>query len=176
MKINSTVFFALILTKIAVANPPKNIVSDGLFERVEIGIIQRDKETWHILRGRECRDCDANISLWLVKHIHLGTPEEFTSIKMAFPGEYKDYETKKPINRSRAFWGACLDNNPSTIIWVGESFNNGKSSQFTEYLVSTKSKPFVKPKMPSLSKTDIKKLETKKTCKEITGIDQLSEP
>ena len=151
--------------------------STDLYDLKYIGqIANNSKAPFLIFSGRECFECDANISIYIHSpangHMNVQNGEN----RYTFPGTEKDFENNRIISRCHAFYGQVLPG-VKGVIWYQEELTTKNTWQKSTFLVNltngtkkeTKSKGEEKLKLTQ-------QLLAQGLCKEIKGIDITSEP
>jgi hypothetical protein len=146
----------------------------NLFDLHYIGQLKaKHKAPYLILSGRNCNECDENISIFIHSPSDGPMKNEAEQITYSYPGKEFDYATNKLIFESRMFYGDCIVNTNECIVWVQKKLNdNGvfKNSTLTVEVNNDK----LKESIESKDSITLKKLFLK--CKELPGINVTSEP
>ncbi len=149
----------------------------GLYQLKYVGSLPNgNKAPYLIFSGRDCRECDANISIYIHSPTNglLGARAGANSYQ--YPGKERDIETNKLDYSSRAFYGEVLKDTFGVIWYENRLLEKNKWGNFI-FLVK-----LYKGKKRELHLTDWKLLaETLQLlkdglCKEIKGMDYTSEP
>lgn len=149
-----------------------------LFGVVVIGQLPAAKKSpFLILAGRGCRDCDANVSIYIHSPSDGPMKPESSQHRYSYPGKVSYYLDGSPLSEARAFWGRCLPGRGPGVIWyhrVREEGGQWKPSvYFVEVIGDRLDGRFLNPQ-PAIQIT----LERVRTgeCWEIPGQDMTSEP
>jgi hypothetical protein len=99
----------------------------NLFELEFIGQVSTDnKAPYFIFSGRDCEECDANISIYIHSpsdgQLEVGHGQN----RYQYPGTEKDYETDSILYISRAFYGQVLETTKGVIWYENRLLENGK--------------------------------------------------
>jgi hypothetical protein len=149
----------------------------NLFELEFIGQVSVDnKAPYFIFSGRDCDECDANIS------IYIHSPSDGQLVvghgqnRYEYPGTETDYMTDSILCISRAFYGQVLENINGVIWYENRLLENGNMGRFI-FLAridngSLKDTSYIDN--GSLNQTI--QLIKKGLCKEIEGQQYSSEP
>ena len=131
--------------------------------------------TYFVLSGRTCKECDENISIFLISPKDTLKPVPELS-KYLYPGKVFDYENNKLVFESK--------------LYIGNSFINDKTSKSLIWLQKVKSKKLenlmlivevfngkirernFKPQSQEYKRC----FKNLKNCREIKGVDVSSEP
>jgi hypothetical protein len=161
----------------------KLIFKDGksfdtkLYQLEYIGQIPVDKKApYLVFSGRDCKECDANIS------IYIHSPSDGQLIVgdgkncYAYPGSEKDYETNNVLYKARAFYGQVLKNIKGVIWYQSQLLMNGKMNQsvFLSHIVNGSLKDTTFTDNGLIKET--LNLLNKGQCKEIQGREYTSQP
>jgi len=99
----------------------------NLFELKFIGQVSNgNKAPFLIFSGRDCNECDANISLYIHSPSDGKLSIKHGENSYQFPGTETDYETDSITYVSRAFFGQVLDNTKGVIWYESRLLENGK--------------------------------------------------
>jgi hypothetical protein len=103
-----------------------------LYETGFIGMVNvGDKAPYLIYSGRDCNECDANLSLY----IH--SPDDGTldvsdgQYRMIYPGKVFHYETGELIYESNAFYGEVVNGTRGLIYYTGDFSETGDTLKRT---------------------------------------------
>jgi hypothetical protein len=148
-----------------------------LYDLKYIGqIANNNKAPFLIFSGRECFECDANISIYIHSpangHLNVQNGEN----RYGFPGTVKDYENNQPISKSRVFYGLVLPGIKG-VIWYQEELTTKNIWQKSTFLVNLNDGTKKESKSKAIEKLKLTlQLLAQGSCKEIKGIDFTSEP
>ena len=148
-----------------------------LYELSYIGSIENaQKAPFLIFSGRDCDECDANISIYIHSPAD-GTLEiENGTNRYQTPGSERDFENDSLLYKARAFYGQVLPGIKG-VIWYQDQLNKNNQWENSIFLVS----------LTNGSKKDTIIHDTEKlkltlallkqgNCKEIKEMDYKSEP
>ena len=149
----------------------------NLFELEYIGQVSADnKAPYLIFSGRDCNECDANISIFIHSPSDGKLITDHGQNRYQYPGTEKDYETDSVLYVSRAFYGQVLDNIKGVIWYENRLLENGKMgrSVFLSRFDKGSLKDTIYEDNGKLGETI--NLVKKGLCSEITGRQYTSEP
>jgi hypothetical protein len=145
----------------------------GLYDLEDIGqLATKNKLPYLILSGRDCRDCDENISIYII------SPSDFLlnvreKPRYSYPGKEIDYATNKLVFESRMFYGNCSFSENS-VIWLQRNFsNNAWDTSLFVVKVFNDTLNEAKIVNPYEIQNALNKLSS---CKELRGIENTIEP
>jgi hypothetical protein len=129
-----------------------------------------------ILSGRDCDECDANISVYICSPADGPLKVESGENSYSLPGTERDIEDKSMIFKARAFYGLILPNIKGVIWYQTQLMENGtlKKSVFLVNLNHPDKKEISMKDAGQLQET--LKLLKQGLCKEIPGVAYNSEP
>lgn len=93
--------------------------------------------------------------------------------KYTYPGKEYDYLDKSLLFESRMFYGNCMKNKGSCVVWTQKSKNEKGLMENSIFLVEVDEDKLVESKLSYDNKIVN---ELIKNCKELPGIDVTSEP
>jgi hypothetical protein len=153
------------------------IIETNLFELEFIGQVPaNNKAPYLIFSGRDCNECDENISIYLHLPSNGQLKIDHGQNRYKYPGTEKDYESGSILNNSRAFFGEVLKNIYGVIWYENRLLENGKMRRSIS-LVQIENgalKDTTYEDNVSFNQTTL--LLAKGLCKEIPGRQFLSEP
>jgi hypothetical protein len=195
MKYLIAVFFA-VLTGLGISQPQQTITKfdevenaankkvnfksgkvyeTNLFEIEFIGQLQStQKADFLILAGRQCEECDANISIYIHSPSDGPLQDEAYQPRYGFPGKVFYYEDNRLVYESRTFWGEVLPKRFG-VIWFQKQLtdkNEWVESVFFAELLNDK----IEDKTVKATIDQLVDQVKKGTAWEIKGRDQTSEP
>ena len=149
----------------------------NLFELKYIGQIQNgEKAPFLIFAGRECDECDANVSIYIHSPSNGLLNVENGENRYQYPGEERDFENDSLLYKSRAFYGQVLPN-INGIIWYQNQLMENNSWQKSVFLIEVDQsgkRDSVLKDLGQLEQT--LDLQKKGLCTEIKGLKYTSEP
>lgn len=148
----------------------KHILSQ-FHNRKEISVLTTKSNRWHILQGRSCGDCDAELALYAVKEKDLLLGLERKSKEYAMPGQVRDYESGKLIAHTRVFYGSCLSNIQAAIVFLGIENQDAKLKSFKNFVELADEPSSLRPVPDSFQPEKLPQ-----NCDEIKGVDRVSSP
>jgi hypothetical protein len=170
----------------APSQPSVLILDDGsrlqtmLFEVRVLGTLKTVREKLYlVLAGRGCRECDANISIYIHSPGDGSMRNEATQPRYSYPGRETSYEDGKTVLfEARAFLGDCLPAHDNAVVWY-EGFRTEAGLWVSGVFVATVRNDELKnirlePPLPRVSET-LQRVRTGR-CREIKGIERHSEP
>ncbi len=149
----------------------------NLFDLEYIGQVPaNNKAPFLIISGRDCNECDANISIYIHSPSDGKLVIDDGQNRYQYPGTEKDYETDSVLYISRAFYGEVLENTKGVIWYVNSLLENGKMgrSVFLSYIDNGSLKDTTYEDKGKLGETI--NLVKKGLCNEIVGRQYTSEP
>jgi len=136
------------------------------------------KSPYFVLSGFGCSECDANRSIYIHSPSDGPMKGEAEQQRFLYPGRESDAFTHRVIYKSRAFLGDCVAMYPNAVVWF-ERFATKEGQWHSRVVVA-------EVKSDNLAvqniETNLPKIQeavtatTKGQCKEIPGINRLSEP
>jgi hypothetical protein len=149
----------------------------NLFELEYLGQVSGDdKAPFLIFSGRDCNECDANISIYIHSPSDGKLVIDHGQNRYQYPGTEKDYETARVIYISRAFYGQVLDNINGVIWYENRLLENGKMGRFV-FLSRIDNGSLKDTTYDDNGKLDQTiRLKNKGLCNEIVGRKYTSEP
>lgn len=152
-------------------------INTKLFDLQFIGQIPvANKAPYFIFSGRDCNECDANISIYIHSPSDGQLKVEYGENRYQYPGTEKDYETDSVLYISRAFYGQVLENINGVIWYANHLLENGKMGRFVflSHIENGSLKDTTYDDNGGLNQTI--NLMKKGFCKEIAGRQYSSEP
>ena len=133
--------------------------------------------TYFVLSGRTCKECDENISIFLISPKDTIKPLSELP-KYTYPGKKFDYENNKLIFESKLFIGNCVNNDGKTtsLIWVQKEMNNNNKLDSLMFIVDIFNDKIIERKIKPQTKEYNSNLQRLKKCREIKGVETTSEP
>ncbi|MCX6117945.1 MAG: hypothetical protein NT027_10410 [Proteobacteria bacterium] len=148
----------------------KHILSK-FHNRKEISVVSTRSNRWHILQGRSCGDCGAELALYAVKEKDLLLGLERKSKEYAMPGQVRDYASGKLIAHTRVFYGSCISNIQAALVFVGIENQDAKLKSFKNFVELSDEPSSLKPVPDSFQPEKLPQ-----NCEEIQGVDRISSP
>jgi len=148
-----------------------------LYELQYIGQINlQNKAPFLIFSGRDCNECDANISIYIHSPSDGQLTVDYGQNRYQYPGTERDYETDSLTYISRAFYGQVLDNTKGVIWYEKRLLENGKMGN--RIFLTKVDNGFIKDTLYQDNGTieQTISLLKKGLCKEIKGQQFSSEP
>lgn len=135
-------------------------------------------QVYALIAGRDCVECDENTSLYVADTHNTATVVAIWDKRNLYPGVLRDYETGEVIQKTRTFYGRCLNTPGDSVIWfVDYKTDKGPWSTAEDALSWVSNTAH-----HQLSKTDqpdkayVLAAASQGQCHEIAGKDQYSEP
>lgn len=151
------------------------VFETNLFEIEFIGQLQcTQRADFLILAGRQCEECDANISIYIHSPSDGPLQDEAFQPRYGFPGKEFYYVDNRLIHESRTFWGEVLPKRFG-VIWFQKQLtdkNEWVESVFLAELLNDK----IETKVVKASLNHLVTQVKKGTAWEIKGRDKTSEP
>lgn len=148
-----------------------------LYELKYIGMVPNGNKTpFLIFSGRDCDECDANISVYIHSPSNEHLKVESGENRYSFPGSERDYENKSLLYKARAFYGQVL---PGTrgVIWYQKQLMENNTWQSSTFIVNLSNGLKKETTLKNTEKLTLTlELLKKGDCKEIKGTDYQSEP
>ncbi|WP_226667915.1 hypothetical protein [Microbulbifer aggregans] len=98
--------------------------------------------------------------------------EDLDGERFTYPGKYRDYETRKVVEKTRMFYGNCYENSPA-VLWLSEYLTE-KGWVKTEYLIVFREggveHRYNEDRQPSIYYIE------NTACREVPGIAASTEP
>lgn len=150
-------------------------IKTPLYNLKYIGQLEsKTRHPYFILSGRECDDCDANISIYIWCPDQGPMDNNELKKHYSYPGKERDLETNELIYVSRMYYGNCSSFGNS-VIWIQKILND--NNKWVNNIFIVKIAGTVLQEI-TISKSDqMSKISSEvKNCKELTGTDYFSEP
>ncbi|GAB3932849.1 hypothetical protein [Mucilaginibacter myungsuensis] len=131
------------------------------------------KAPFLILAGRQCKECDANISIYVWSPDDGPMKGEAEQVRYSYPGGMTDIVNGSTVFESRMFYGKCLPGNADQVIWLQKDLIEGsgyKYSKITLSVVNGQVQEEIKVIDVSTFENDLPK------CKELPGVTTTEEP
>ncbi|GAC1305692.1 MAG: hypothetical protein NVSMB24_14950 [Mucilaginibacter sp.] len=149
----------------------------NLYDLKYIGQIANDRGApFLIFSGRDCDECDANISLYIHSPSNGKLQVANGENRYGYPGTERDFENNSLLYRGRAFYGEVLPNIKG-VLWYQEQRMENEKLKKSLFLV--KLKGGVKNEVILKNTGQLQStlgLLSQGRCKEIRGRDYTSEP
>jgi hypothetical protein len=150
-----------------------------LYELKYIGQLKTQaKIPYLIISGRQCQDCDENISIYVHSPSDGKMKKEGEGTRYSYPGKEKDYASRKLIFEARTFYGNVLPDVDQGIIWYQTSIDDDSKTEKSVFLLEVRNDSLIERsylnELPDIGRT-LKLLKQKKCC-EIQGMEITSEP
>lgn len=149
----------------------------GLYELKYIASLPNgDKAPYLILSGRDCDECDANVSIYIYSQANGKLGAQAGANSYQYPGKERDIETHKLDYSSRAFYGEVLKGTIGVIWYEKRILENEK---WGDFIFLIKIVNGLKKEVHLTDKkliTETLQLLKEKRCKEIAGMNYTSEP
>ena len=153
-------------------------ISTRLYEMKYVeSLLDRNGNTYFVVSGKTCSNCDENISIFIINLQDTITPIDDLP-KYSYPGKELNYENHKLVFDSELFIGRGINKGDSTIslVWVQKEMNskeNLDSSMFIVDIFNGKIRErIIKPQSLEFKQN----LLILKKFKKIKGIETTSEP
>jgi hypothetical protein len=135
-----------------------------------------NKAPFLIFSGKDCDECDANISIYVHSSANGKLSIDNGANRYQYPGKEKDYENNELVYESRSFYGQVLKNTFGLIWYQKDLMDNSKwkKSIFLIQINNGVQKEMLLTEADQLNQTLV--LLKKGLCKEIKGINYTTEP
>ena len=112
-----------------IKNHDRNSLLDtiNLYNKQFVAEIKLTENTWYIISGRPCENCDANINLYIFPKIpKLLSSENLikSNDNFSYPGEETDFIDDIITYEANTFYGKCLNEFDEVVVWVQRSLDN----------------------------------------------------
>ena len=129
------------------------------------------KELFLVLAGKDCNNCDENLSIFIISPSDGPMKSEEQQKRYQYPGDELDYVTQKLVFQSRMFYGNCIENKGTCIVWYRKDMSSSPQESF--FIVSVKNNKIVETELP-FSQNVLDRII--KNCNEVKGIQTTTEP
>lgn len=155
----------------------EQVFETNLLELEYIGQVSVDnKAPYLIFSGRDCNECDANISIYIQSPSDGKLLIDRGQNRYQYPGTEKDYANDSLLSFSRAFYGQVLANTKGVIWYENGLLENGKMGR-SVHLVIIDNQDRKDTTFEDTAKLDHTiNLKQKGLCSEIQGREFTSEP
>ncbi len=140
-------------------------------------LIDSTGNSYFVLSGRTCKECDENIAIFIVCPQDTAIPLSELP-KYTYPGKEYDYENNQLTFESKLFIGNCIDNSGKSacLIWVQKERDRSNKLDSSMFIVDIFNKKIRERSVKPQSQDYTKNLQHLKNCKEIKGVVTTSEP
>jgi hypothetical protein len=158
--------------------PDGHQVVTTLFGVKVIGQLPASKKSpYLILAGRVCKECDANVSIYIHSPADGPLRPESSQPRYSYPGKVRYYMDGSPLSEARMFWGRCLPSLGPGIVWYQHDKQEDGTWKRSVYIVevigdSLNGRFLDRP--PRVQTT--LQLVRAGQCQEVPGEDMTSEP
>lgn len=140
-----------------------------------IGQLTADnKAPYLILSGKSCNNCDENISIY----IHSPDDGEMKSYgkqtRYTYPGRELDFASNELVFESKMYYGDCLKDYPNSVVWKQRSINDQNELEESTYIVQVHNDAL--REISIVDKNIFEEVSKEECCKEVEGIEMVSEP
>ena len=147
----------------------------NLFDLNYIGQIENSKsKKYLILSGKQCAECDANISLYIISPADGPMKGESEQERFSYPGKLFDFLDNSLIAEYRTFYGEIL-NGITGLIWFQKELNNHNEWIESTFLIQVKDGELEFDTITQNINLTLEQVKEQKAW-EITGINSTSEP
>jgi hypothetical protein len=156
--------------------------SSGLYEIKYLGQLPiKGKPPLLVLRGRECQECDAPISIFLLPADHQKLSSGSSQESFSYPGKLLGNPANGQVagavlDKTRTFFGDCLPSSKRTVVWF-QNLNDSTKANVFVVSIDTEGgliKKSITEDLPPLAYTEKKVREG--LCAEIEPMDQTDAP
>ena len=140
-------------------------------------LIDNNGSKYFVLSGRTCKECDENISIFVVSPKDTIKPLSELPSYM-YPGKVYYYLNKELIFESKLFIGNCINIGEKTnkLIWVQRELNVNNKFDSLMFIVDIVNDKIRERKIKSQTEEYDSNLQYLKNCREIKGVETTSEP
>lgn len=103
---------------------------------------------------------------------HAAAEDGLAGERFSYPGRYRDYLSKKLVEKTRMFYGRCYENSPA-VLWLSEYLTE-KGWVKTEYLIVFRDEQ-VEHRYNENRQPSIYYIENE-ACQEVPGLEMTTEP
>jgi hypothetical protein len=136
------------------------------------------KLPYYVLSGVGCRDCDANISIYIHSPSDGPMKAEGAQPRFSYPGRITSIEDRRVVSETKVFLGNCIVEHPDAVAWFERSMGNDKRWHESVFVAEIKEDHLVfeelKVKVPKPSEAEGS--VQKSACRELPGVNQSEEP
>jgi hypothetical protein len=149
----------------------------NLYELKYIGMVPNgNKAPFLIFSGRDCNECDANISIYIHSPSNGHLKVENGENRYGCPGNERDYENNSLLYKARAFYGHVLPGIKG-VIWYQKQLMENNTWQSSIFLVNLSDGVKKETTLKNIEKLKLTlDLLKQGDCREINGINYHSEP
>ncbi len=153
----------------------------SIYELKPIGELHTSKkQPYYIFSGRSCRDCDANITIYIHSPSDGPMKSEAAQPRYFYPGKELDYEDHKPLRDSRLFFGNCAASHANAAIWFDHVLGEDQKWRSEVFVAEVKDDRLVTSWLQE-NRYQPKLREAERAvhngqCHEVAGVDRSSEP
>src|SRR5579859_4910390 len=95
-----------------------SILETDLKEAALIAELTSDTgQDYALIAGRDCVECDEDTSLYVAETHNTATAVAIWEKRNLYPGALRDYETGEVVQKTRTFFGRCLNTSGDSVIW-----------------------------------------------------------
>ena len=163
------------ISESTVVLPDGALFETNLYDFKLIGEIEtQTKFPYLILSGRQCENCDANISIYIQCPSDGSLKPEHEQERYSYPGHLYSFMQDSLIFESRMFFGEVLDNR-NGVIWYQKELLDNKNWVETVYFVEIRNDTLVAITITANIKLTLKQVE-RGNAKELDGLDFTEAP
>jgi hypothetical protein len=148
-----------------------------LFRASPIAVLTAADGSYTLLaEGADCTMCDEPTTIRLFP---LGSNElKGSGTRYSYPGTLSDYMSNKPVAKTRVFYGRCVSKLSDVVVWFSEYISDdGKwRKENSIFRPSRNGGTFTKMKDSEVSLGSVLRIVSTGLCKELPGVDGLTEP
>ena len=136
------------------------------------------KLPYYVLSGTGCIECDANRSIYIHSPSDGPMKGEAGQQRFLYPGREANYESGRVVYEARAFFSHCVASYPNAVVWFERSVGEDRQWHSGVFVAEVKSDNLVVRRLQRNLPTLDEALKSIKSgeCKEIPGVNRLSEP
>jgi len=149
----------------------------NLYELKYIGQVSNgEKAPFLIFSGRDCDECDANISIYIQSASDGPLKVENGGNRYGYPGTEKDFTNDSLLSQARAFYGQVLPGK-NGVIWYQNQLMEKHSWKKSTFFVDLSNGQKKESSLDGNAQLDqTQELVKQGACKEIKGMSYTSEP
>jgi hypothetical protein len=153
------------------------IFKTGLYDTEYIGKVEiNNRAPYLIYAGRDCRECDASLSLYINSADGAVADLSNEKKRYAFPGKVSHYQTGQLLIETRVFYGEVIGQKRGVIWYVSEYSESGDTTRSTHLLSLNDLEPNNSSWKGHAALIASEQLRNEGRCAEIPGREFTSEP
>lgn len=158
------------------ATEEQNFINSIVLDEKEfMGKIYTNENEWFIMAGKSCKDCDENISLYLLPKKGFAGSDSIEHSRYSFPGKLLSFDDQI-VFESRAFYGECISGLSNVIVWVQKQQTGDGQWKESMYVIELYDQSIKETEINENLLTIILNKVKESKCFEIPERDQTTEP